>query len=233
MSPPKLKQLLQETYNESTRKSHHPFPIFMRKLESVSLKPATNLIELRQKNNKKIIGDLFEEFCFLYFSVVKKYDQVWMFKDLPEPIKKSLGLPKNDMGIDLVIKDKDKYSAVQVKYRKKSKNPNILSWKELSTFYASCLKTGPWNKRIVFTNCDYIRHVGKKNKQDLSICFGTLRNLIPLDFLGMVEALKTNHKSEFGRTLEILEKEKTEEMKKKMINQEEMRIRRLIYFDAL
>ena len=44
---------------------------------------------------------------------------------------------------------------------------NVLSWKQLSTFYALCR---PFDKYIIMTNCDYVRHQGVKTNKDLSIC---------------------------------------------------------------
>ena len=82
------------------------------------------------------------------------------------------------MGIDIVVKSGDEYYAVQCKYKKRgNKTANVLSWTALSTFYAMCLRTGPWAKYIVMTNCDYTRHQGGKTNKDLSICLKTFQNL--------------------------------------------------------
>jgi hypothetical protein len=186
---PYLTKLLKESQSESLSTDQLPFPIFMKRLESISLLPASNMVELRQKNNKKTIGDIFEDFCYIYF-LLKKVDNVWTYKNIPDDLKKTLALPVKDMGIDLIIKEGNEYSAVQVKYRKKDKLTNVLSWTELSTFYASCLKTGPWKKHIVFTNCDYIRHVGRKTKKDHGICYGTLKNLTSFDFIDIIKEIQ-------------------------------------------
>ena len=54
------------------------------------------------------------------------------------------------MGIDIVVKNNDIFYAVQCKYKKScTLKKNILSWKQLSTFYAICMRTGPFDKYIV------------------------------------------------------------------------------------
>ena len=67
--------------------------------------------------------------------------------------------------------------AVQCKYKKHTERKNSVSWTALSTFYALCLRTGPWDKYIVMTNCDYTRHEGKKTEKDMSLCLGTFRGI--------------------------------------------------------
>ena len=76
------------------------------------------------------------------------------------------------MGIDIICENNNIFTAVQCKYKKHTghKKYNVLSWKVLSTFYALCLKTGPFEKYIVMTNCNYVRHAVKQNEKDLSIC---------------------------------------------------------------
>jgi hypothetical protein len=186
---PHLLNLLQQVQSESLSDGELPFNTLISKLETISNKPSTNMVELRQKNNKKMIGDIFEDFCYLYF-LIKKVDHVWTTKNIPDDLRKTLSLPQKDMGIDLIIQEKDTYSAIQVKYRKKTKKTNILSWTELSTFYASCLNTGPWKKHIVFTNCDSIHRVGRKSNKDVSICYGTLKKLTSFDLIDMINLIK-------------------------------------------
>jgi hypothetical protein len=82
-----------------------------------------------------------------------------------------------DMGIDIVARKGETFSAVQCKYKKHtSAKINMVTWKALATFYGLCLRTGPWNKYIVMTNCSYVRHMGKKTPKDLSICLKTLQS---------------------------------------------------------
>jgi predicted helicase len=134
---------------------------------------------MRTRDNKKIRGDIFEEFCVLYLKHKMGYSQVWRLEDVPDNVLGGLGLKRPDMGIDIVCEKNGKYSAVQCKYKKHTgyKSKTIVTWKQLSTFYALVLRTGPWEKYIVMTNCDYVRHMGKKTPKDLSICLKTFQHL--------------------------------------------------------
>ena len=123
----------------------------------------------------------------LDLTYVKGFKNVWLLKDVPDEILDKLKMQRRDMGIDLIVEtDEATYNAVQCKYKKHlSTKQNILSWKALSTFYALCLRTGPWDKYIVMTNCIYTRHQGKKTKQDVSYCLKTLQNINKEEWLRM------------------------------------------------
>jgi hypothetical protein len=111
---------------------------------------------------------------------------VWLLKDIPLTHLTHLRLKRQDLGIDLIGKDKqDNWYAIQSKYRKsnKYKLKNVLGWKMLSTFQAIVSNSGPWKKHIVITNAHYIRHVGKgKGPKDKSICLKTLQNITSLEW---------------------------------------------------
>jgi hypothetical protein len=155
--------------------------------------PAHSFSEMRMRDNKKIRGDIFEEFCVLYLkhananANAKGYKNVWLLKDVPDAILDKLILKRRDMGIDIIVETSDeKYLAVQCKYKKHTGcKLNILSWRALSTFYALCLRTGPWDKYIIMTNCVYTRHQGKKTPQDVSYCLKTLQNITKDEWLRM------------------------------------------------
>lgn len=149
--------------------------------------PAHTFTEMRTRDNKKIRGDIFEEFCVLYLKHARGYSQVWRLQDVPDDILGGLGLKRPDVGIDIVCEKDGKYSAVQCKYKKHTgyKSKTIVTWKQLSTFYALVLRTGPWDKYIVMTNCDYVRHMGKKTPKDLSICLKTFQNVTKEQWIQM------------------------------------------------
>jgi predicted helicase len=170
--------------------------------------PAHTFTEMRTRDNKKIRGDVFEDFCVLYLKHVKGYTNVWRLADVPDHVLGGLSLKRPDMGIDIIAEKDGKYTAVQCKYKKHStiKPKNILSWKALSTFYALCLRTGPWDKYIVMTNCDYVRHAGKKTPKDLSICLKTFQNTTKEEWTRMceIEGEKINQSSSHPKTMEEL-----------------------------
>lgn len=151
--------------------------------------PAHTLTEMRTRDNKKIRGDIFEDFTVLFLKHARNFDEVWRLGDVPEEVLDKLGLKRNqDMGIDIVAKKDGKYYAVQCKYKKHTSfKKNILTWKQLSTFYALCLRTGPWEKYIVVTNCEYTRHAGKKTVKDVSICLKTLQGITKEQWTRMCE----------------------------------------------
>jgi predicted helicase len=154
------------------------FDEFMMECQKWYEQPAHSFVEMRTRDNKKIRGDIFEDFSVLYLKHVRKFDQVWRLQDVPTEVLDQLGLKRQDVGIDIIAEKAGKYSAVQCKYKKyRSVKKNILSWKALSTFYALCLRTGPWEKYIVMTNCEYARHEGKKSYKDLSICLRTFQKI--------------------------------------------------------
>ena len=145
---------------------------------------------MRTRNNKKIRGDIFEIFCVLYLTHVKQYPNVWRLEDVPINILLKLKLKRRDMGIDIIVEDKletNKYYAVQCKYTKRLQRMNMVTWRSLSTFYAMCLRTGPWDKYIVMTNCDGIKHEGVRTSKDISICYNTFRNITKEDWTKMCE----------------------------------------------
>jgi predicted helicase len=58
--------------------------------------PAHTFTEMRTRENKKIRGDIFEEFCVLYLKHVRKYDSVWRLEDVPDEILVQLSLKRQD-----------------------------------------------------------------------------------------------------------------------------------------
>jgi hypothetical protein len=193
------------------------FDEFINKCAEHYEKPAHNLVELRTRENKKIKGDVFEEFCVLYLKHIKKYTNVWLLKDVPDEVLKKVSLKRQDMGIDIIVEHDNNMIAVQCKYKKHENNKKTcVSWTALSTFYALCSTTGPYSKHIVMTNCDYIKHVGKKTEKDLSICIGTFRKITVGEWTLMCN-LNTN--------ITIPETPQ--------INQEEIRNKRLAFFNNI
>lgn len=165
------------------------FDEFVKECQKWYEQPAHSFTEMRTRDNKKIRGDIFEEFSVLYLKHVLKYNQVWRLEDVPDDVLGGLGLKRQDMGIDIVCEQNGKYSAVQCKYKKHTgyKSKQTVTWKQLSTFYALVLRTGPWEKYIVTTNCDYVRHMGRKTPKDLSICLRRLQGITLGEWTEMCE----------------------------------------------
>jgi predicted helicase len=164
------------------------FDAFLVECQKWYEQPAHTFTEMRVRDNKKVRGDVFEEFCVLYLKHVRKFENVWRLENVPDELLTQLSLKRPDVGIDIIAESGGKYYAVQCKYKKHvSMKKNVVTWKALSTFYALCMRTGPWEKYIVMTNCDYCRHMGKKTVKDVSICLKTLQSITKEQWIEMCE----------------------------------------------
>lgn len=151
---------------------------------------AHTIAEIKQKQNTKIKGDVFEHFAWLFFTHAYKikFDHVWLLKDVPKEVLSKLKLKKSDMGIDLIAEKGGKYWAIQAKYRKrKFKTRYGLTWNQLSTFFALTSRTGPYVRYVVITNTDFVPHknVGGKGEKDVSICYKGLCKIKIEDWMAM------------------------------------------------
>ena len=161
------------------------FDEFMKDCQKEYDSPAHSLTEMRSRENKKKRGDIFEEFCRLYLLKVLGYMDVWLLPNLPAEIRAELKLPKRDMGIDIICRKEGVYTAVQCKYKKVSGKAVSVPWRELATFQGLCAKTGPYEKHIVMTTANFVRHQGEKTVKDISICLGSLQGLSSGDWTKM------------------------------------------------
>ena len=237
-----MNDLQDELYKIFLKSPTNLFDDFILECQKWYEAPAHSFSEMRMRDNKKVRGDIFEEFCVLYLKFVKGHKNVWLLKDVPDEILVKLNVARRDMGIDIIVETKeDKFIAVQCKYKKHtSVKLNILSWKSLSTFYALCLRTGPWEKYIIMTNCIYTRHQGKKTKQDVSYCLKTLQNITKDEWLSMCNTsgeklgAKEEEKKEDLQPPALITKKKREAKKPagKIVvpSNEEMRVLRTQYY---
>ena len=69
--------------------------------------------------SNKAKGDAFEQLVHTYFKLDPKYafyDDVWLFSKVPNVVLEELGLPSQDIGIDLIAKTGYEYHAIQCKF---------------------------------------------------------------------------------------------------------------------
>jgi hypothetical protein len=240
-----LIQLLKDSINEYTKYDgkFELFDIFLKLYLTHTTEPVHSLAELREKRTTKHKGDLFECFCQLYLKYIKNYDEVWMLKELPPSIREALSLESHDVGIDLIAKKNGRYSAVQCKYKTPRQDGtvkdapwiwhNTVNWSSVSTFYALCARTGPWEKYIVMTTAKSIKRMGHKNEKDLSFCIGTFRKLTTLDFISMYSKgeIKIESKAELDGKLKSnkLKDESSHNTKAPCL--EDLRLLRLAFYD--
>ena len=85
--------------------------------------------------NNKEKGNAFELVTKMYFKinpVYSFYEEVWLFDEVPSKELEYLGLPSQDLGIDLIAKYGNEYHAIQCKYH--SDKTSSVTFKEVSTF---------------------------------------------------------------------------------------------------
>ena len=179
----------------SVSSSDDLFDSLIQKIDDHYASSSSSFSAMKEKS-KKNKGELFERLSLEmiltgkmpHFKGVK---DGWLFKEVPDKIRKSLSLGTRDMGIDIVVlMDDGSWRSVQVKYRKKPNKKFItksgypkawkVTWQDLSTFYALCERTHPpngWDKLVVITNCEGVNRAGRKNAKDLSICQGAFRSI--------------------------------------------------------
>ena len=178
-----LQKILHQVF---LRSPHNLFDEFMVECQKWYERPAHSLTEMRSRDTKKIRGDIYEEFCVLYLTHVKGYKTVWRLEDIPDTVLETLKMKRRDMGIDLIV-EHDGYKAVQCKYKKRTLRKCSVTWSALSTFYALCMRTGPWSSYIVMTTADYCSHQGEKTEKDQSFCIGSMRAITKEQWIQMCE----------------------------------------------
>lgn len=125
MEPIELRKLLHTVFLRSPK---NYFDEFIKECQAWYSKPAHTFTEMRTRANKKIRGDIFEEFCVLYLKEIKGYESVWRLEDIPEEILQSLSMKRKDMGIDLVVSIGGEFYAVQCKYKAPTVRKSSISW---------------------------------------------------------------------------------------------------------
>lgn len=86
--------------------------------------------------SKKGMGDAFEHLTKLYFQINplyrSMYDNVWLLEEVPSKILEHLEIPRQDLGIDLILQRGSEYHAIQCKYH--SNKDTSVNNKEVATF---------------------------------------------------------------------------------------------------
>jgi hypothetical protein len=146
------------------------FDEFISEVEAYFHRQVSTISEMKERENKKAKGDVWELFCRDWLIASQRYVGVWLLKDFQAQF--SSNLPKQDNGIDLIAQTPTGWVAIQCKYRSKAKTTD---WKGLATFIGLCERTGPWEKFLVMTNCSGVTRKVPLTAKDQSICVGTFR----------------------------------------------------------
>jgi len=154
-------------------------------IEAYFSRHVTSMKELKERELKKNKGDVWESFCEMW--VRHRFEQVWLWKNIPQEGKDHLKLTRReDNGIDIIVKTSTGYSCVQCKYRKKGK----VTWNSITTFIAMAAMTGPFEKHIIMTNASGVTRKLARGKKDKSFCCGTFRKTprhVWLNMVGLTE----------------------------------------------
>lgn len=124
-----------------------------------------------QSASNKEKGDLFEllsKFYFIYsFQYQNYYDNVWLGNDIPQKVLDELGLPKQDLGIDLIAKYGDEYHAIQCKYH--GDNTKSVTYNEVSTFLSLYASSPKLTQGFICSTADHISaNLNKVNSKPIS-----------------------------------------------------------------
>ena len=143
-------------------------------------KPVNSIQDMKDRDNKKRKGDIWEKFCKDWLLASEKYTRVWLLDEYNTEFPHAF-LSKQDNGIDIIAKTSDGYHAIQCKYRKQTVRAVRVDWKSLSTFIALCERTGPcdgsiWEKYVVMTNCPGVTRKLPRSPKDKSICRKSFQN---------------------------------------------------------
>lgn len=115
----------------------------------------------------KQMGDAFEQFCFLFFSIKKNQYQVsdiYPIKDVPISLREKLNLESHDCGVDgLIVCTNGKTIAYQCKFRTGRVAP---SYDELSKFWIESKKC---DYRCTFANCNKVTTLSQKLENTFNV----------------------------------------------------------------
>jgi superfamily II DNA or RNA helicase len=118
---------------------------------------------LRTKLSNKSKGDNFEKLTYAYFKLDPKYqfyDEVWLYANVPTLVLEELGLPKQDIGIDLIAKNGNEYHAIQCKYHEDNKRS--VTFREVSTFISLLESTPKITQGYICSTADLTSRVFNK-----------------------------------------------------------------------
>ena len=154
-------------------------------------------------NNKKK-GDYFERLTQYYFNLDPRlnsyYDSIWLLSELPEKERAYLGIPSQDLGIDLIAKKGEEYHAIQCKYHT-DKNSSV-TFNEVSTFI-SMLEGNPKLSRgyICSTATSTSKNLNKVQTKPLAHILHDTWDNLDENFFEKVKALELGKKVSPDRPL--------------------------------
>ncbi|MDB9710273.1 DEAD/DEAH box helicase family protein [Salibacteraceae bacterium] len=159
--------------------------------------------KLTSLNNKEK-GDYFERLTQYYFNLDPRlssyYDSIWLLSELPEKERAYLGIPSQDLGIDIIAKTGEEYHAIQCKYHT-DKNSSV-TFNEVSTFI-SMLEGNPKLSRgyICSTATSTSKNLNKVQTKPLAHILHDTWDNLDENFFEKVKALELGKKVSPDRPL--------------------------------
>lgn len=148
---------------------------------------------LKDSKMKKTVGDLFEYFGYYLIKLHpyyrNNYQEVYLFKNIPQSIMNSLKLPTIDKGFDLLAVKDNNYIGIQCKFRS---DKRAIPYNQLATF-AGLSFLSKTSKGIFITNCDNICKE-LENKDNIINIHGVFWNSIDDEYFDLLKTcLKNNN----------------------------------------
>jgi superfamily II DNA or RNA helicase len=136
-------------------------------------------------------GDNFEKLTYAYFKLDPKYqfyDEVWLYANVPTLVLEELGLPKQDIGIDLIAKNGSEYHAIQCKYHEDNKRS--VTFREVSTFISLLESTPKITQGYICSTADLTSRVfNKLNTKPINLILNDTWQSLSKEFFENAERL--------------------------------------------
>lgn len=141
--------------------------------------------------NKKEKGNAFELLTKLYFKinpVYSFYDEVWLFDEVPSKELEYLGLPPQDLGIDLIAKHGNEYHAIQCKYH--SDKTSSVTFNEVSTFISLLESNDKITQGYICSSADLTsRNFQKLKTKPINLIMSDSWQLLDEEFFNQVRKI--------------------------------------------
>jgi superfamily II DNA or RNA helicase len=138
--------------------------------------------------NNKEKGNAFELLTKMYFKInpiYSFYEEVWLFDEVPSKELEYLGLPSQDLGIDLIAKHGNEYHAIQCKYH--SDKTSSVTFKEVSTFISLLESNHKISQGYICSSADFTsRNFNKLKTKPINLIMSDSWQLLDKEFFNDV-----------------------------------------------
>ena len=136
-------------------------------------------------------GDVFEQLTELLFKTHPRYktlyDHIYRLKDVPQSILEDIGIPRQDLGTDLIAVNGKEYHPIQCKYHSDKKR--AITYKEVSTFLSQFGNNKKFtNGYICSSAIDTSANYKKQKPDNLTNILADTWQLLDIDFFDRARA---------------------------------------------